>query len=72
AGVTYTIQFWGAKKVGGEPKRQVLKEVKGTKANYRLEKDDLYVRAKIISSKPQENPYQPGDRETAWTQPVKR
>jgi hypothetical protein len=30
----------------------------------------MYVRAKIISSKPKENPYQTGDMEVAWTQPV--
>jgi hypothetical protein len=71
AGVTYTIQFWGAKKSSdpAEDKGIVLKEVKGTKASYSLSKKDLFVRAKIISSTPQENPYQTGDMESAWTQP---
>lgn len=67
-GVDYTIQFWGAKK-GGE-KRVLLKEAKGPKAAYKLAKDVLFVRAKIISSKRKENPFKEGDAETAWTQPV--
>ncbi|CAN5859065.1 hypothetical protein BH24BAC1_BH24BAC1_19380 [soil metagenome] len=72
-GVAYTVQFWGASSAGGEGQAGVmLKEVKGTRANYRLRKKDLYVRAKVISSKPKENPYQEGDVETAWTQPVRR
>lgn len=72
AGVSYTIQFWGAK-TSAETKstsRAMLKEIKGTSATYTLNKNDLYVRAKIISSKPKENPFQTGDVETAWTQPV--
>lgn len=48
----------------------VLQEVKGTKAMYRYHGDELYVRAKIISSKPHPNPAEEGDVETAWTQPV--
>ena len=68
AGVTYTIQFWGAKK-GGE-KRMLLKEAKGPKAAYKLSEDVSFVRAKIISSKRKENPFKEGDVETAWTQPV--
>ena len=73
-GVTYTIQFWGAKKSGDAAEKGgvVLKEVKGNKARYTLGPKDLYVRAKIISSKTQDNPFQPGDLESAWTQPVVR
>lgn len=67
-GETYTIQFWGAEKQGTAGK--VLKEVKGTRAGYQLTKKDLYVRAKIISSKLQDNPFETGDHERAWTQPV--
>ncbi|GAB2770348.1 hypothetical protein GCM10027275_11240 [Rhabdobacter roseus] len=66
-GVDYTIQFWGA---GPARTRVLLKEVKGTWASYRLRPQDLYVRAKIISTKLQENPFEQGDLETAWTQPV--
>jgi hypothetical protein len=48
----------------------VLAEVKGTKASYRPKGDELYVRAKIVSSKLHPNPSQKGDVETAWTQPI--
>jgi hypothetical protein len=66
AGISYTIQFWGV--IGKE--RKMFKEIKGTEGSYKMTKKDLYVRAKIISSKLQENPFQDGDVETAWTQPV--
>ncbi|MCX6954821.1 MAG: hypothetical protein NTV51_21910 [Verrucomicrobia bacterium] len=48
----------------------VLAEVKGTKASYTLKGDELYVRAKIISSKIKSNPGVAGEVETAWTQPL--
>jgi len=47
-----------------------LAEVKGASPHYTLKGDELYARAKIISSKSQVNPYKAGDLETAWTQPV--
>jgi hypothetical protein len=74
AGLAYTIQFWGAGAAAGEGGMTgvLLKEVQGLKASYKLRKQDLYARAKIISSKPKENPYKEGDMETAWTQPVMR
>lgn len=40
------------------------------KASYKLTGKELYVRAKVTSSKPHPNPYQKGDVEMAWTQPV--
>lgn len=49
----------------------VLKEVEGPEAHYDLTGDELYVRAKIISSKPHPNPFAEGDPEVAWTQPVR-
>ena len=67
-GVTYSIQFWGAKQ--GENEGQLLKEVTGSQGEYKLQGDDLYVRAKVISSQLQENPFGEGDTEVAWTQPV--
>lgn len=71
AGIHYNIQFWGSTKTAKAGARGVLlKEIKGTKAVYQLKSQDLFVRAKIISSKQKENPYQKGDMETAWTQPV--
>lgn len=71
AGIQYIIQFWGSTKTAKAGARGVLlKEIKGTKAVYQLKSQDLFVRAKIISSKQKENPYQKGDMETAWTQPI--
>jgi len=72
-GVKYTIQFWGAgRSVNSKSKGGILlKEVKGIKGSYKLRKKHLYVRSKIISTKPKENPFAHGDVETAWTQPVR-
>lgn len=71
-GIDYIIQFWGAKKSepGRDSERMILKEVKGRKAKYKMNENDLFVRAKIISTKRKENPFQEGDVETAWVQPV--
>jgi len=69
-GITYEIQFLGTKKSSPEVSGVLLSKVRGTSGSYTLAADDLYVRAKIISSKLKENPYQTGDMEVAWTQPV--
>ena len=50
----------------------VLAEVKGLSPSYTLKGDEIYVRAKVISSKPKPNPTEPGDVECAWVQPVVR
>lgn len=66
-GVTYETLIIGARK-GGQP--EVLATFKGPKVKYKLAGDEWYVRAKVISSKLHPNPYQPGDLEVAWTQPI--
>jgi hypothetical protein len=48
----------------------VLTEVSGTNASYTLRGDEIYVRAKIISSKPKVNGSVAQEFETAWTQPL--
>ncbi len=48
----------------------VLAEVAGVSPCYQLKGDEIYVRAKIISSKRHENGSVAGDVETAWVQPV--
>lgn len=48
----------------------VLAEVAGATASYTLRGDELYVRAKIVSSKPKANGSVAGEFETAWTQPL--
>lgn len=49
---------------------QVLAESNDLNPVYRLKGDELYVRARITSTKPHPNPYQKGDTEMAWVQPV--
>ena len=48
----------------------VLKTETGTSATYTFAGDELYVRARIRSSRPHPNPSTIGDPEMAWTQPV--
>jgi len=47
-----------------------LAEVEGTTARYTLKGDEIYVRAKVISSRQNENSHVPGECEFAWVQPV--
>jgi hypothetical protein len=49
---------------------EVLAEVPGVTPSYQIRGDELYVRAKIISSKPKEYAWPAGEVETAWTQPI--
>ncbi len=49
---------------------QVLKTVTGTHASYELTGDELYVRARITSSKSKVNGFTEGELETAWIQPL--
>ncbi|HUG19144.1 MAG TPA: hypothetical protein VMM56_09220 [Planctomycetaceae bacterium] len=48
----------------------VLATVKGTSARYEFSENDLYVRAKVISTKKHPNPSEVGEFERAWAQPV--
>ena len=43
---------------------------RGIRPEYTMTGDELYVRAKIVSSKRKDNPHAVGEKETAWTQPV--
>lgn len=49
---------------------KVVAESAALEPRYRLTGNEIYVRAKVTSTKPHPNPYQKGDVETAWTQPV--
>jgi hypothetical protein len=49
----------------------VLKSVAGTSAHYTFTGNELYVRARITSSRQHPNPSTPGDPERAWTQPIR-
>lgn len=69
-GVEYTTRFLGTRKHAPEETGVLLKSANGTRAEYTLDGEELYVRAKILSDKLKANPYAEGEMETAWTQPV--
>jgi hypothetical protein len=66
--VRYTIEFVGVKK--GEAMSTVLKAVSGTSADFDMLPEHLFVRARITSTKKKMNPFQEGDVEMAWGQPM--
>ncbi len=66
--VNYTIEFIGVLKNESEPK--ILKTVNGSEGGFTLTDEYLFVRSKITSSRIKTNPFQEGDYEMAWTQPV--
>jgi hypothetical protein len=49
---------------------EVLAEVAGANPAYRFQGDELYVRAKVISTRLKKNPYHEGEFEAAWVQQV--
>lgn len=51
---------------------EVLFETTDVPAVYRFHGDEIYVRAKVTSSKLKSEPFRAGDLEMAWTQPVVR
>lgn len=54
----------------GDAIGEVFARVEGPHAHYRVRGDELYVRARIISSRQHPNPFAVGDVEMAWTQPL--
>ena len=83
AGVEYEIRFIGTKRdfVRGKGKDgkpdvdmsrigiELSPPVKGPRATYRLQRDDLYARALILSTKLKKNGLLTNEVERAWTQP---
>jgi hypothetical protein len=67
-GELYQIDFIGIAKK--DNKAHVVKVVFGTGATFKVTDEYLFVRTKITSSKKKLNPFQEGDVEMAWTQPV--
>jgi hypothetical protein len=49
---------------------KVVAESESLEPSYRLTGDELYVRAKVTSTKAHPNPYAKGDVEVAWSQPA--
>jgi len=66
--VNYTIEFTGVRKNGDEP--EILKTISASEGSFTVTDEYLFVRARITSTKLQPNPFQEGDHEMAWTQPV--
>ncbi len=48
----------------------ILNEVRGVSATYPMRGDEIYVRARVVSTKAKANPSYDGEVEMAWTQPV--
>ena len=72
-GVTYTTQFIGTRLRHGIPGTPgiILHETSETTAVYAYHGDEIYVRARVISSREQANPAAGEEApEYAWTQPV--
>ncbi len=70
--VTYTTQFIGTRRKaeGFEEPGQIFFETTENPARYDFVGDELYVRAKVFSSRTHPNPHAAGDLECAWLQPV--
>lgn len=70
--VKYTIRFIGTRAPAGIQGEvgATLQESVGPSATYLFRKDELYVRADVVSSRKHPNGYSPDDYECAWTQPV--
>ncbi|MFC1499795.1 histidinol-phosphatase [Candidatus Zixiibacteriota bacterium] len=72
-GVTYTIQFIGSRMEDGAVVETgaILQETTGESATYRFSGNELYVRARVVSSKMHASPLVGEEApEYAWTQPV--
>jgi len=70
--LTYTTEFIGTRRMSGGlgPVGEVLASTREVRAVYELRGDELYVRAKVTSSRLHPNPYAAGDPECAWVQPI--
>jgi hypothetical protein len=67
-GIKYTIEFIGVKK--GENESQVIETIHGSVGSFKVTADYVFVRARISSTKLKSNPFEEGDFEMAWTQPI--
>ena len=72
-GVDYVTEFLGTSEGKGDvgTPGQMLFITNLNPATYTLDGDELYVRARIRSTRIHPRPYAEGDYETAWVQPVK-
>ncbi len=63
-------EIWTSRKYSNEL-GTVLSSVKAAGAKYEFQGDELYVRARITSSRQHPNPSEPGEFERAWVQPLR-
>jgi hypothetical protein len=70
-GVNYTIEFMGTLREDLQKTGVVLQRSAGKNGLYKFQGTELFVRARIVSDKRKENPYQKGEVEKAWLQPVR-
>lgn len=65
-GITYTIEF-----ISSDSKGKINREVvQGANASRKLKRDDLFLRARVTSSKQRTNPVNDVEYAMAWIQPV--
>lgn len=71
-GVAFITQFIGTRRGadGESAVGEVLRETTENPAVYEFIGDELYVRAKVISSRSHPNPFAEGDHQCAWLQPI--
>ena len=60
----------GLTRVNSEEVGAVLQSTTGESATYRLTGKELYVRARVTSSRKHPNPSEAGEYEKAWIQPI--
>ncbi|MAE28679.1 MAG: hypothetical protein CMJ87_06800 [Planctomycetes bacterium] len=73
-GVTYRTEFIGTRRAAGGPNAigpigETLATSHTNPAVYDFVGDEMFVRAKVTSSRPHPAPFTAGDMESAWTQP---
>jgi len=66
--LNYRIEFTGVRKNGIEP--EIFSTINASEGSFSVTDEYLFVRARITSTRLQPNPFQEGDFEMAWTQPV--
>ncbi len=69
-GVEYTTRFIGTLANDTDRTGIVIATSQNLMPEFQFRGNELYIRAKIISSKPKANPGVPGEVECAWVQPV--
>ena len=72
-GVTFTTQFIGTRMNDDAPRTpgEILATSTDMAPAYTMRGDELYVRARVVSSREHPNPFAPGDMQTAWVQPIR-